>query len=853
METKLSAGLLERAGVIMKMKACGLSLDWLRGYSIPCLTFCCDRMEESLSGVSITDTALQRELIQNRGFAAWLARLLPLLPEEPPPEPKPAYSSYGSRNYYPKPTPPKNQPSRRSVLTKELCGLVETCTASGKDITAYSQEDVMQMLEQNHVESYDHLVYLENFASAELSEEMRQRVLVNICRCVSLPPELTDRQKALIVEPYVATRPLFMSAPLDEILELLEEHPGLLDIVQLLHENDVLEELDLDDYRVLAQDESGYHRLLESLISLIAHSAVNDSMRFWKKGGCQLRELRTIEAQARKNPELDWSERLSTYAGYVNQLYGSRFKNIDLGSARDYQEDILIYAIVNNKKHFIRLVDACAEAFLDLSSTSILFQEELYREHFNLNELTERDLADCAWMTKKRLDAAALAPGRRYTFQELRALHDAPRQYTTLYHALQSGNQDYRLKILRQLCKRNLLRFDLEETEIAALAVHLDTKPLDAWMQTDFGHISDLTAGDAVQMLIHLDKLRHLLPGIQTRTEVSLALRNLDTLEQYQTITELKNDLLQTDSDWHALVGEMKLTPEFQERYRENIVRFLCNDGAHIAQTYQRSLNHNQEEAYFRVVKAELMGKLDELKYYEGDLQRELDSPLTARVKTGWRVNLHTGKGGLVVREHDDFFSTMLLGVQPQRTCLAYAGGAYNTCLLSAFDSNKKILYATLDGRVVGRAFLRLTKGRLTGAGAPAEEGTSGFTFVDLEKVQDTRPARTREKEELTLFLEKPYISGVGPAESEQITRLFIELAERKADELDTMLVLSADYRKRNVSGFTWTQYAVYISKSKAGSQYLDSLGGHAEVSSEGSYSSSSFLVRESGTLPLAM
>lgn len=77
MEPKLSEILLARADVIMQMKSCSLSLDWLKEYYIPSLTFCCDRMEKSLPGISITDTALQRELIQNKGFAAWLARLLP--------------------------------------------------------------------------------------------------------------------------------------------------------------------------------------------------------------------------------------------------------------------------------------------------------------------------------------------------------------------------------------------------------------------------------------------------------------------------------------------------------------------------------------------------------------------------------------------------------------------------------------------------------------------------------------------------------------------------------------------------------------------------------------------------------
>lgn len=151
---------------------------------------------------------------------------------------------------------------------------------------------------------------------------------------------------------------------------------------------------------------------------------------------------------------------------------------------------------------------------------------------------------------------------------------------------------------------------------------------------------------------------------------------------------------------------------------------------------------------------------------------------------------------------------------------------------------------------MVGRAFLRLTKGRLTGADVPEEEVASSFTFVDLEKVQDTRPERIQEKEELTLFLEKPYIAGVGPAAEQGIMNMFVELARCKADELDTLLVLSADYRKKDMPGFTWTKYAIYISKSKAGAQYLDSLGGQATVSSEGSYKSGSFLVRNSIGLP---
>ena len=82
-------------------------------------------------------------------------------------------------------------------------------------------------------------------------------------------------------------------------------------------------------------------------------------------------------------------------------------------------------------------------------------------------------------------------------------------------------------------------------------------------------------------------------------------------------------------------------------------------------------------------------------------------------------------------------------------------------------------------------AFLRLTKRHLTGDNTLASEDDNGFTFMDLEN-PDACPAWSREREGLTMFLEHPYISGVGP--------------EMKQD---IMLILSADYRTYIPSGFT--------------------------------------------------
>jgi len=848
---RLSATLLERAAAVMRMNTCGLSLDWLKAFSIPQLTDCCDRLDAALPGIRAMDKSLQRELIQNPAFAAYYAKLLPMFPEDTPTEekPEPAYhSAYGRSARYYAPTSRPTPPSRRTVLMGRLYGLLEACRAHSRDLTAHPQERLMAVLELDPLPDDTRLIFLEHFA--DLSGDARQTAINSFRHCREIPLDLTEREKSLLLEPFASTRYLFTAASFREIADLLDNCPALLDIIRLLHEKRIREELSIEHYRSFAQDTPERHRLLSVLVERLGTDAAGIFLAHWQRSGCPLCELRGMERRTVEKSDQDWAELLSTYSGYVNILYGTKFRNIDLAGVSPYQEDVLIYAIVTNKKHFIRLLDGCTEVFLGLPSTSILFQEELYREHFNLNELTEKDLQDCAWMSQRRLKIESLSPGRRYTFPELRALYDLPDQYAALYHLLQSDSQDYRLKVLRQLRRRDVLRRGMEGSEIAALASCLDRKPLDSWMHTDFGHISGLAACDAAQMLVHLDKLRPLLPGIQTRADALLALRNLDVLGQCDSMEALKENLLHTDADWKSLSEHMGLTPEFQQQHRDSIIAFLCNNGAYIAETYRKSLGTKQSEAFLRVVKAELMGQLDALKYYEGDLQRELDTTLTNRIRASWRKNLREEKDGLIVREHDDFVSTMLLGTQPQRTCLSYIDGAYRECLLSAFDSNKKILYAVLDGRVVGRAFLRLTKGRLTGADAPA--GDSGFTFVDLENVKATRPERPRERDGLTLFLERPYISGAGPEVSRQIKRLFILLAGHKADELDTRLVLSADYRDEDMHGFTWTRYAIYVSKSKAGAQYLDSLGGQAEVSSEGSYKANNFLVREREGLPCA-
>lgn len=845
MPNDFSAVMRERVTVLLEMEKHHLDRKWVRTFGLPEISACCGRMEEYLNGAGIYSPELQEEMLRNTSFAAYYAAFLMTLPEEPPEEaaaPAPVYP-YRSGNRYRYNRSEQSRPrSRRDILTGRLTAFLGVCRTAGIDITDSPLDELMEALEMDNLTDRQRLDYLRHIAPMKLPEADREIAAASISNCTELPSELSEAQKKLLLKQATGDRGLFASAPFADVSGLMASYPLLENIAEFLSEMDISDQLGMKEYTQFSQNAPEYHRLIPSILGCLEPGTANAFMRHWHKSGCPLGELQTMEQRLAADMELDLTEIFSSYAGYINLLYGKRFKSIDFARITGWQENILLHAIVKNKKHFIRMVDDNPEAFFAVPSMSILFNETLYQQHLNLNELTETDLADCIWMASRRLHVENFASERIYTFQEIRTLYDAGDTYVSLYNRLTSPKQDYRLLVIRQLLKRRLLKKVSDSTELDMLAEKLDMKPVDRWMQEDFKAIRDLNALDAVQLLIHFDTVHHLLPMLESREDAVLVLRNLEHLALFDTVSALKAHVVEIDVDWKQLSKAMELSNDFTARYAEGIIRFICNNGAYIANQYRRDLESPQEKAFLRVVKAELMGQLDTLKYYEGDLQKELDLNVSEQAIACWKENTSISRDEIMVREHDDFFSTMLLGIQPQRTCLAYDQGIYKNCLLSGFDSNKKVLYAEIAGERVGRAYLRLTKGRMGQAGEDKKK--TAFTFVDVENIQERQTEQTPCSEQLTLFLERPYFGGVNDQTERRINDLMIEFASRKANGLGAVLVLSDDYHGIRSDGFTYTKFNIYISKTKAGEQYLDSLGGEATVDTEGCYKANTFLVR---------
>ncbi len=96
------------------------------------------------------------------------------------------------------------------------------------------------------------------------------------------------------------------------------------------------------------------------------------------------------------------------------------------------------------------------------------------------------------------------------------------------------------------------------------------------------------------------------------------------------------------------------------------------------------------------------------------------------------------------------------------------------------------------------------------------------------------------------LFVERPYHKGL--SDIGQAVSLLVQMTQQKAVALHARLVFSKDYQPYlQGEPFVKTKYYVYISASKNGNQYLDSLGGAATVSTSERYEKSMLLVEYGG------
>lgn len=807
----------QRLNLILTMNNYCMDLGLLKDYQPEALLDFCGSLEERQTPRPWYTgyLAIQKELINNERFFFYLEKL-----------------------------------SKTGIAMRTIDSFLAVLHSNGETSLDYPINRLLSSMAMTVYSSDVFHDYLKYFSTISTSRAQKETIVKNLQlhrkQLSKSVAELSEIERLLFLQPCLANK-YIIPQNIGRTLAMLAHQDGLLNIINFFHDNNFYFSLKIEHYESFCLSPFAIYNKLKQLHKQLGHANTNRLLRRWVENNCPLYDLEALREKLRGMDDERVEDVLSTHSSYINLIYTGRISNIPLTEVPKQKEDILIYAITARKTGFIRLVEENFKIFSSLPYESILFRREFYARHVNLNTLNVNNLRDCGRMMVRNMEFDSLDFDRAYTFEEIKALHNQPVQYLKLYTKLGIPRVDGRLIVLKQLTKHNLLANLTSDEHIGQLADKLSQKPLSAWRDQDFSHIDGLKPQDAVELLIRQSETAKLIPQMKTRIDARLALRNWNNVQGYNTIDDMKRDLMKIDGAWVELVGKMGFSEQFLELNQERVLEFLCQNGADIANTYYENLDNKRRESMRRIVKAVLMGEFGRLKYHADDLRLEIDYTISDKQKSVWTENTELTAGTFTVREHDDFFGTMLLGIMPQRTCLSYIDGQYSECLLSNFDSNKKVLYAELDGKVVGRAIIRLTKGRFKGVGKqPESDSSPSLSFVDLE-MPETKADESDDdakKERLVLFLERSYSSTITEEVHRQVNKLFTELMEQKSIRMGVMLVLSNSYDGSLRPGYTRTLFHIYISKSKAGTQYLDSLNGSAVKSDEGGYRVNNFYIR---------
>lgn len=723
-----------------------------------------------------------------------------------------------------------------------ISGMLQSAAACGEQLTQYPKEWVLAAAVTDLPPSLQ-LYYMKFYLPFIKYEEEEQTIIDNLNTFPVAEWEelsaLTDAQRNMMRQPFLGPYLFNWHDNERTALELLEQNRPLQRVLTLLHRQEVTLALDAKRIKDLRWVEMADVMKFRRLLAAFEYDTEDLDAFFerWLENHAGQYDLNWFISHTAPLDKGQRQEILRNDLSYLNALYSGRL-HLDFSSIRRHQFPILTYAVRHGKKHFLDLVSEHSELFLSLGRYALLFEDK-FCEHCNLNSLTARNLQACDTVERGSSHFDLLEDGRQYTFEEMWLLWQQDEIYVRLYAMLTPLSVDRRLLTLRQLLKHGLVSHHMEDQELEQLARCLLEKPFSEWYRGVFGHIRGLTRRTAMWLLRKYEQLQVFIPEMQSEADAIFALNNGAVIAGQKNWTQVRAAVLTMDRDWLDLKERFSITDEFVEQHREPVTNFLLRGGSAMVRALYGYLQGDDKaiEALRRIVQAELMGQFYALKYFADDLRREIRYPISEVQEAAWKRNLTLEWGPFSAEEADDFYFTMRLGELPHSTCLSCWTGSQRDCLLAAFDSNKKMILIRKGEDIVGRACIRLTKGAFQ---KPAD---FDFSFADLAQEQPADKMGAGD-EMLILFLEYIYTSGLNDEEAETTMKMAVSLVTQKAAAIGAVAVLARCYRDcYDRDQYVGSQFYVYISKSKNGQQYLDSMGGAAKTSYKEQYTGAVFLV----------
>lgn len=718
---------------------------------------------------------------------------------------------------------------------------------AGEDVLSvnFKYEELYEVLTDERIFNQWKYEYLKYYSKCGFDSRQLLDLMDGISKLSSYADftlsELSNTERLLLIEPF------FRSGLINEVISdrtvwKYFEEPEVKEILNICASSPIYDcRIHQEQIKEISRNAGSILKDIKSVLPYFPQKCQDGFIEQWLENDMLVYDLKQLKRNLPSATEDALVRMVKNRTFYLNFLYGDFLAELNLENVSSQKQDMLIYALTHRKKHFLSVVKEYFSLFLKLPRYSLLMDKEVYTTYLNLNTLNGKNLQEACGLGCLSKEIRKCLTRKDYTFAELKLFVTVGKQYVYLYHQLYPLKYDERMKTIRELAGKECIPDNISEESLISIAENLRQKPLSQWIHKELGHIENLSWNCAVKVLAVWNELERFIPGVQTEQHLLFLLKNQEKVNEYPDFESVIKQITEIDTTWNTLCRQLKIEPSFIHENQKGVREFLYQGGAEIISLFLRDSDEDAEKIR-RLCMAEIAGRFYDVKYHKGDLEREISLKVPDEIEEIWKKNLSMKEGNAQLWEEDRLLPVMQIGELVGRTCLSYRNGRYKECLLSAFDANKKVLYFALNGQLVFRAFIRLTKGTLSNR----KSQNNHLQFVDITKEeQESASKQIDQTEQLTLFLERPYFKGISEEKEREIVQFVLRMLKQKAKKMSAQLILSNDYKALvpETSGLVRAQYHMYISASKNGKQYLDSLGGMATINNEGSYEKGMFLL----------
>ena len=391
--------ILEHMKLIGKLRESQIDLNFIKYFSVEELIKCCNNLKNQKvpSEVYLESKIIQKELIRDERFAEYITKMV-----------------------------------SKNVALDKIEDLISSLQNKNKKARDYDIGILIELL-QNENFNYDiYYDYLEYFSNKTNNIKEQNIIASNLSyfhsQSQTTMDKLSQDERDLFILPFMSDHNLIPMEDIKTVCELLVQNKELKELIHFLFSNKLMIPLNINSYELINKDSKNIYEYICKIEKIIDNEQMYQLLLRWLNNGCTVYDLKILENRLNGLEKSKIERILCNRSSYINFIFGDKLWNFPLEYISGEKEKILIYAITNNKKQFLRLIEENTETFLSMSNVSVLFNEEIYTKYININILTLKNLIDLQTMTSSRTTISNLKV-MYYTFEEIKLICYADELY----------------------------------------------------------------------------------------------------------------------------------------------------------------------------------------------------------------------------------------------------------------------------------------------------------------------------------------------------------------------------------------------------------------------------------------